>query len=270
MKNSLELTKNKELRVLWHWRSFGYFDFVRCVMCVDQLFGNECRVTPVIHPLNDLTRAVSWSNANQWQDGHCPYFGPDDVDKLQAHVTELLKEDADVIYLCGNTKPDLSNVSQYQWLLTPKPEIDKLAIEKATQTITGDYYAIHARWQHQGLDKPTPDDGVIALYEATIQQVADEYSDFPIVLICDTMRMREVFRHSFKNMRQPLTVPSFSNDVMTEENTIDFFSDIKMIGGAKEITSICNFHHGSTGFSKITSAVFNKPYRNINPGGRRS
>jgi len=268
MGNVENVIKNRELRVIWHWRSFGYFDFVRCVMCVDQLFGDECRVTPVIHPSNNLAKAVSWSNTDKWQDGNYPCFGPEDRDKLQIYVTELLRGDAEVIYLCGNTKPDLSNVSQYQWLLTPKLDVEKQASEKANQTITGDYYVIHGRWQHQGLDRPMPTDSVIALYEAKIKQVEEEYSNLPIVLICDTMRMREIFQHSFRNMRQPPTVPSFSNDAMTEKNIVDFFTDIKLIGGAKEITSVCNFHHGSTGFAKITSAVFDKPYRNVNPGGR--
>jgi len=78
----------KEIRVVWKYNTYGFMDFVRGYICVDQMFGQQCKITPVIDSLHHLSKVFIWANshlhherrvirseeysANQWQQHYIP------------------------------------------------------------------------------------------------------------------------------------------------------------------------------------------------------
>jgi len=250
----------KEIRVQWPDCTNGFMDFVRGVMCIDQLFGHEYRVTPVIDPKRSIIKALDWSNSELYvpqQDAVSHYHYYNDVyDFLAPKLNE------EVTYLTNHYfMPNLLDCRRYKWLLTPRKEFNDLSEARALATISGKYLAIHIRiHEHTEVDE-----SIAERYGKALAKVCAKNNDLPIVLICSDTKLRKYCRDRFSAFIQPSTWPRFSAVRMSNEEIIGLFTDIKIIGGAKRIISLCDFPWGSTGFSMITAAVYGKPYRNYRP-----
>ncbi|MCL2004768.1 MAG: hypothetical protein FWG73_01265 [Planctomycetaceae bacterium] len=253
----------KEIRVVWTCNTYGFMDFVRGYICVDQIFGQECKITPVIDPLHHLSKVFPWANshlyderrdirseeyfANQWQQHYFPQS------QFQTLVEEAWLTDKEVLYADYANGPLYPIKSGYEWLLLPSEEYNVLAQEKAHGVIRGEYFCLHVRTG----DSDYVHD--VDRYVDTIKEMVKEYRQ--IVVVCDNQMLKNALP---QDILQSPASPKHSKE-MPKEGIVDWLVDLKLICGAKEIISICDFPWGSTGFSKLPAEIHGIPYRNIQP-----
>ena len=231
----------------------GFIDYVRGVMWLYQRFGNEFSIKPVIPADFSLSRAFDWSNPELADTVVLPFM-PEWV--LRKYIG---MQSGGEVRLMTNHLPDLTDVSRFKWLLTPKKEYDCPSDDLVRNTITGDYYCIHVRTYWSSDMSDLASDAQLNRYKQKVESVVNEYQDLPVVLVCDDDRLKTIPRviHSpAKNMKHSLMT-------MTDEDIVYFFTDMKFISRAKAVTSVCDFTWNSTGFSEMPCAVHGVPYKNV-------
>lgn len=244
----------KEIRIQWPHKHNGFIDFIRGVMCIDQLFGTEYKVIPVIDPKHSLSRAFSWSNSNLYieQDNDIVYGNFDEAFDI---IFPRLTSDINYLSRCY-THPNIQDVTRYKWLLKSQAEYDIKSSEKVQQTINGDYHVIHVRvvpdtWMNDNIPEEHLDK-----YITAVKKAAENYSGTTVLLNAGCKQIS----NEFSKFIHPLTGTLHSGqNVMTDEDIVDFFTDLKLICGAKLLTCVGY----NSGFSRIPCAVYNIPYSYI-------
>ena len=253
----------KEIRVVWRYNTYGFMDFIRGYVCVDQMFGQQCKITPVIDPVNHLSKIFPWANSHLYderRDIRSEEFAPDhwkqhyiSEEHFQTLVEEALLTDKEVLYVDYANFPSRPIESGYEWLLLPIEEYNLLALEKVQRVIMGEYVCVHVR---TGDDDYLHD---VDRYVDTIKEMVKEYR--PIIVVCDNQMLKNALP---RDILQSPAGPKHSKE-MPKESIVDWLVDLKIICGAQKIISICDFPWGSTGFSKVPAAIHGIPYSNIQP-----
>ena len=186
-------------------------------------------------------------SVNQWQQHYFPQS------QFQTLVEEAWLTDKEVLYVDYANGPLYPIKSGYEWLLLPSEEYYALAQKKAHGVITGEYVCLHVR---TGDDDYVHD---VDRYVGTIKEMVKEYRQ--IVVVCDNQMLKNALP---QDILQSPASPKHSKE-MPKEGIVDWLVDLKLICGAKEIISICDFPWGSTGFSKLPAEIHGIPYSNIQP-----
>ena len=249
--------------IIAHWVHNGLMDFIRGVIRLDQDLRNEYQVLPCIPPESSFSRVFTWSNSHLKNaiDIELMYDDTGEPDYVKNKIESVLQDEKSVCNVSCIYVPNLTQCEHYKWLLRPKKKIDLPSSKKAQSIIKGDYYCIHVRVGCPVVDKELlPND--LYDFEARIDEVVSSYKELPIVLVTDNQTIKERYR---KILKVSETIPRHSILSLSDDEIIDFFTDIKLISGAVETTSICNFGWNSTGFSRIPCAIYGKPYKNVKP-----
>jgi len=258
---------SKNRYILVQWTCYGFFDFIRGYIHVNQKFGEEYQVVPVIPATHDLSKAFSWSNSE--------LAGELDIEfqnvgagglPIEARLALMLNEKKNVYRIGCNDRPDLSNCFGYKWLFTPQPKYDIPSTDKAEKLVNEEpYYCIHARVGDLAMTGAKMPVDYVSLYARRIDEIVEKLNDLPIVLVSDCKQLVQIYskRLIVSEITPKHTGMTEKGCRMTDDEIIDFFTDIKLISSAVKVISICNFPWGSTGFSQIPCAIRGTPYKNI-------
>jgi hypothetical protein len=223
------------------------------VMCVDQVFGETCKVVPVIHPEKPIAKSIDWANTHLWPDTNIdvPSMATGEITSaadLQQCIENQLTN-SHVAYIHGNMAPDWTQVHSYGWLLAPPDNhYGRLAIEKAKSLCSGTYHLIHTRF-----DWKEPDENIVSRYIAEIKRLIPE--DMPTILVTDSPTLKKEFQNVF-DLKQSPTKALHTNNIETDEDIVDFWTDLVLICNAKRITTL--FTVGG-GFSNTPATVLGIP-----------
>ena len=237
----------QEIRLKWPYPCFGFMDFIRGVMSASQLFlDTDIKITPTMHPAHGLAKVFDWSNTHLY-DEHTDlwYDIPSSVEK-------------EITYVVYGGMPDLKAVSSFRWLLTPKRDYITQILPKLSSIVQEDYDVVHVRTEKFTGDN-FPETNLIK--HVNMVRAVSEKNTRPTVLVSDNTDIKAACSH----LLQSEIVPKHSGFEQFNDNAIlGWLVDLMLICQAKEVTSICDFAHGSTGFAMIPCAVFGIPWRNIN------
>jgi hypothetical protein len=259
----------KEIRTIWHANTWGFMDYIRSIMLLDQSFGQKYKICPVISPQLSLSKAFDWVHDTYVNSDECLWLCATKHNSEQA-VQKIsdASQHSEILNVVTNVGPkNFEGCSKYQWLLTLNQKYDSLVTNRINSVVSGDYCIVHVRACYDILhaDRHMNAQGafgftIIDYYEHAIPHIINKYCHGQqVVLLADHVDIRAIFDQYI----QPPTRPSHSGDICSDDNLIDMLTDMKLICNAKSIISITNGPYEWVNFTMIPSFIYNIPLKMI-------
>jgi len=249
----------KEIRVQWTHSSNGFMDFIRGVITLYQIFGEEYKITPVISPKIKLSEIFEYSNSHLYKT-ICQKEDYYDNDPLVIRdiVGQQLNED--IIYLakCYFTPDWDVDFSKYKWLLAVKPEFEKLVSKYKLPDY--DYSLIYVRCSDELMKNQREATKHLTNHYRDIINgiIKDKINTYPPILLSTYLDVRK----HFYSIVAADTIPYHSSrPTMSDNDVVDWIFDLKLICNAKQVISI--FTNSGYGFTTIPCKIFNIPHTKI-------